>query len=111
MSSDTTGVTTTPGSAADTAYSPYGTPSAGTSRTPAGSASITEVTVPLRRLTPAGSPARGGPTRTVAAGRRPGADGNGTASAAVVVPAARPVSSSPSSAEIAAAVATTELPR
>ena len=49
MSSDTTGVTDTPASAARTAYSPYGTPSAGTSSTSAGSASATPVTVPLSR--------------------------------------------------------------
>ena len=49
MSSDTTGALPRPGSLALTAYSPNGTPSAGTSSTSAGSASATPATVPLSR--------------------------------------------------------------
>ena len=116
-SSDTTGVMDSPGAPACTAYSPAGTPSAGTSSTSAGSASATPVIVPVSRTWPSGSPACGGVTRTPPGSSSAGrlANGlrlaNGTASAAVSVPAASPASSSASGAASSAVVATTALPR
>ena len=90
-----------PGAPACTAYSPAGTPSAGTSSTSAGSASATPAIVPVSRTWPSGSPACGGVTRTPPGSSPAGwlANGwlaNGTASAAVSVPAASPASSSAS---------------
>src|SRR5579875_2019539 len=87
MSREVTGVMVTPACAARTANSPAGTPSPGTSRTSAGRASATPVTEPLSRYVPAGSPAGPGTIRTVGSGGAPGAVANGTASAAVAVPA------------------------
>ena len=89
MSSDTTGALATPGAGMSTRYRAFGTPSAGTSSTLAGSASATPLTVPRSRATPVwASPGRGPATRTETGNAPPGAVANGTASVTVTLPSA-----------------------
>src|SRR5579872_994074 len=89
MSSETTGVLVTRAVDVSTAYSPCGTPSAGTRSSAAGSASATPVTEPRSRDHPASvSPGCGPATRTETGNPDLGPAANGTVSATVSDPSA-----------------------